>query len=71
MAKKKKDFNTFRLTQFGENNEVTGSCMGLSVGGLNILLDFGLVQNDQIPIEKRYALNRKKLNILHFISCKL
>lgn len=62
MGRKKTD-NTFRLIQYGVNNEVTGSCMGISVGGLNILLDFGLVQNDLIPIEKRYALNRKKLEI--------
>lgn len=63
MAKRKKVDNTFRLINYGETNEVTGSGMGLSVGGLNILLDFGLIQNDLIPIEKRYALNRKKLDI--------
>lgn len=63
MGKRKNDNNTFRLIQYSEENEVTGSCMGLSVGGLNILLDFGLIQNDTIPIEKRYSINKNKLKI--------
>lgn len=63
MSSKNKVDNTFRLIQYGEDDEVTGSCMGLSVGGINILLDFGLIQNDLLPIEKRYKLNKNKLNI--------
>lgn len=69
MGRKNND-NTFKLTQYRSNeNEVTGSAMMLEVDGLNILLDFGLVQNDTIPIERLYSLNRQKLNLpLHKVN---
>lgn len=62
----KKDNNIFRLKSFCMDNEVTGSCMQLSINlpnekEYNILLDFGLIQNDLIPLEQRYRLDRERL----------
>lgn len=67
MAKYKKDNNTFKLTSFCAEGEVTGSCTMLTVRvsserEYNILLDYGLVQNDTIPIEKRYAIDMERLD---------
>ena len=53
----------FKITSFQENNEVTGSCTLVEVDGLNILLDFGGVQNDRIDFSKLVGINRKKCDL--------
>lgn len=57
--------NTFKLTQLNTlDDEVTGSMMLLEVDGLRIMLDCGLVQNDMIPFEQLYSINKKKVDII-------
>ena len=62
MGKRKKD-NVFKITSLQESGEVTGSCTLVEVDGLNILLDFGGVQNDSIDFGKLHMLNKKKCGI--------
>jgi metallo-beta-lactamase family protein len=62
MAKSKKAEDIKIKIQFiGATDEVTGSCTYIQVDGINILVDFGLIQNNELTIDQLYRLNSKEL----------
>ena len=58
----------FKITSFQENNEVTGSCTLVEVDGLNILLDFGGVQNDRIDFYRFFYTKSMNYILYKFID---
>lgn len=52
-----------KLTMLGANHQVTGSATLLQVNGLNILIDYGMIQDESVSKEKIYTMNFKKLPI--------
>jgi metallo-beta-lactamase family protein len=63
MANKKKE-DLIKIQFCGAvNDEVTGSCTFVKVNRLNILIDFGMVQNNTLTYDELFKLNSKKLPV--------
>lgn len=62
MASKKKS-EQIKIQFIGATDQVTGSKTLLQLDGLNIFVDFGSIQNQELTTDQVYKLNRKPLPI--------
>lgn len=64
MSKKnRRDYPDFRITNFGVEDEVTGSCVLVEVDNQLILLDYGMFQSSSCTIEQLYNINKFKMKL--------
>ena len=63
MSKRNKKDEPFTIIQHQLDNEVTGSCYLVECDGEVILINYGSHQDNSLPLEKVYDINRQKIKI--------